>query len=594
MGRPQSTLIASDGNMGLIPASPAATVVKLGHCSQGPLNTLVFPASKSALVDIFGVGATVDCAGLAMDYPGRGQVGVVRCAASNAGTAGSVTKTDNPNAAGTPTTIGANNARLTLVSNQQNVRIKVVVSGNSTALSVPDPVSGLITVNSATDGGGAATSTGSDILAAVQAKATVMALLASAGLHSASNGSGVMGAIAETALPFGSTGAVSVSGAPLDAYQVRVKITRSGALNVGAFRYSLDGGDLYSDEITIPNGGDYVIPWTGLSLTFTPGAGTPPYVKDDQFSFDCVAPSPSNADIQAALDALRQDYRSVGIIHIIGAIDTTIFAGLGAAADAFEAARKYVLIVAEVAGPAANQSNTAWATALLGTWGATSHKRVALAAGMAEVTATVGAPMAGRTMKRNAAWVLTARAGSRPISEDVGRVATGPLPGVVKIYQDDVADTLLDARFSCLYTVPDYEGFYGGGRIFSQSGSDFRDWQDLRVLNEAMRIGYRGQTRYLSDTVRPRLVAADGFPAGSIDPGDALAIEDYLNALLAQGLGLAPGTSPQLAASARAIVDRYHVLTQDQQLLVTYEVATLVTLKTITGVAGLRNVALNL
>ena len=114
----------------------------------------------------------------------------------------------------------------------EGVSVVVVVAGTSTGLTVPDPTNGVITINSATDNGGAATSTATDILAAILAKATVMALLASAALTSGSNGSGVVGAIASTALPFGSSATMSISGAPLDAWQVRV--LKSSALQLSA------------------------------------------------------------------------------------------------------------------------------------------------------------------------------------------------------------------------------------------------------------------------------------------------------------------------------------------------------------------------
>ncbi len=76
---------------------------------------------------------------------------------------------------------------------------------------------------------------------------------------------GACGAVTKTAVG-ASTGTVTVAGAAYDAYQVRVLITRTGTLNVGAFKYSLDGGDNYSAEITIPGGATYVIPESNVNI----------------------------------------------------------------------------------------------------------------------------------------------------------------------------------------------------------------------------------------------------------------------------------------------------------------------------------------
>lgn len=584
MSLPSSNMRATDYNLGIVPPSPGRSVVKVGACSAGDTNVLTFPATKTDLVGTYTSGPAVEAAALALDYPGHGQVGVCRTAASVAGTAGSVTKTDPAGAVGTPTTIGANNARITLVSKQQGVSIVVVVAGTSTGLTVPDPVGGVITVNSATDNGGTATSTASDILAAILAKATAMALLSSAALTSGSNGSGVVGAIASTALPFGSTAALSVSGAPLDAWQVRVKATRAGGTNTGAFRYSLDGGDVYSDELVYPGGSSYAVPGSGLTLTFSGSLAV-----GDVFSFDCVAPTWSNSDLAAALDAVIASTASYSIVHVVGPQDATTFATVSTKAASAESVKKFLFFVIEAAGQSANQTNAQWSAAIISTFASSADKRIGLCAMEAEIASVLNQPQAGRTMRRPVAWALAARAGSIPISEDIGRVASGPLLGVSKVYQLDQGETLDAAGFACAFTLPDYEGFYGSGRLKSPSGSDFQLWQDIRLINEVMRVGYKGQTRYLNDSLRVRTEASGQYPAGSIDPGDAQTVEAYLAGLLRDAI-----TGPGYATEVRPIVDRTVNMVSQKLLRVKYEATPLGTIRTIDGAAGLKNPALAL
>lgn len=93
--------------------------------------------------------------------------------------------------------------------------ITYAVAGNSTALTVG--VSGHdITVNVATDSGGAATSTASQVLAAVQASSAVTALGVVAVLAAGSDGTGVVAALAKTSFAGGSASdRGTLSSAPL-------------------------------------------------------------------------------------------------------------------------------------------------------------------------------------------------------------------------------------------------------------------------------------------------------------------------------------------------------------------------------------------
>lgn len=82
-----------------------------------------------------------------------------------------------------------------------NIRVRIVVSGNNTSESVS--VSGLdITINSSTDGGGAATSTGDTVKAAIAASTPANALVSVADA-TGNDGSGVVAALAYTALSGG-------------------------------------------------------------------------------------------------------------------------------------------------------------------------------------------------------------------------------------------------------------------------------------------------------------------------------------------------------------------------------------------------------
>jgi len=111
---------------------------------------------------------------------------------------------------------------------------------------------------------------------------------------------------------------LTVSGAPKDSYEVEVRVTRKAtglAVAAAAFVFSLDGGDTFSPEIAVPVSGIYAIPGSGLTITFSDGT----FVKDDGYSFECLAPSYSVTDLVAAIDALLADQRKFGCLHVVGA-----------------------------------------------------------------------------------------------------------------------------------------------------------------------------------------------------------------------------------------------------------------------------------
>ena len=70
-------------------------------------------------------------------------------------------------------------------------------------------------------------------------------------------------------------GTVTAAGSPNNAFAVVVKITAQGTLNTAAFAYSIDGGNTYSDEITVPVAGKYEFPGTGVTVTFAAASDSP-------------------------------------------------------------------------------------------------------------------------------------------------------------------------------------------------------------------------------------------------------------------------------------------------------------------------------
>lgn len=336
---------------------------------------------------------------------------------------------------------------------------------------------------------------------------------------------GVAGAVTPTrAAPGDSTGTITVAGAPYDAYPVLVEVTTTGALGTGAFKYSLDGGDNYSEDIAIPAGGTYAIPGTNLTLTFVPGAGPVIFRAGDVHAFTCTAPGYSSTDVSDALDALRTTYATslFGFGHLVGqaassAGATTIATAVETKMGAEEVVFRYFFFIVEWPdeADATIQASVANFTAV----------RVLPCAGFAELMAN------NRIMKRSAGTVAAARLSQQRISRDLGRTKPdsegGPVKGVTKLYRDEFTTPGLDDYgFTTLRTFPGKPGFYiTHGRMRPPAGSDYKFIQYRRVMDRACTLNYETLFPHLND---------DDFlanPDGTIHEISARNLESEVNAV---------------------------------------------------------------
>lgn len=359
-----------------------------------------------------------------------------------------------------------------------------------------------------------------------------------------------------------STGTVTPSGTPNDAYGFVVKITKDGANLVAAtatFKYSVDGGDNYSPDIAVPTGATYVVPNTGITLTFANGGGTA-FVTGDSHSFTCTAPGYSSTNATDALDALRTTFKTAqfGFVHLVGAAASvagaaTMAAAVGAKMTAEEVVFRYVFIVIEC--PEDTDAN------IIAGFAAVVHERVVVCAGYCEVVAN------GKIMKRNAAWPVAARLSQQGIQRDLGRTRPdtegGPVKGVNSLYRDEGGTPgLADARFTTLRTYPGQPGFYiTDGRTMAAPGSDFSLLQFRRLMDRACTINYQAMFPFINDD------AVRIEDDGTINEIDARAAESNVNAKLRGDM------VPKKVSAARTI------LTRDNNILSTQTLKTKVRLR---------------
>ena len=290
------------------------------------------------------------------------------------------------------------------------------------------------------------------------------------------------------------------SSTPNDDYDLVIKIIVAGAVATATFAYSLDGGRTYSSEIA--TAATYAIPNTGITVAFDSGAGN--FVAGDRYPFEAKGPTFSVNQFNTAFDALVADGTEFSLLHVVGIpADASPMASMAAAVQSkltTVATDRHIQARGFIDGPE-GVSNSALKTA---TAGIAACPRVVLGADFCALTSVLSA----RVEKRPASWPIFARACKVAISVALHATdpnESGPLPRVWPLksragdpvsysYHDETTATtkLDDGRIACLRTWPGQTGVYvNRARTLALLTSDFTELHRGRVLDEAMREGYR-------------------------------------------------------------------------------------------------------
>lgn len=344
---------------------------------------------------------------------------------------------------------------------------------------------------------------------------------------------GAAGAVTPTRVGT-STGTITVAGAAYDAYQVKVRIKATGTVANGRFDYTLESlgaSPTFSEEITIPSGGTYVIPSTNLTLTFVPGAGAVFFENGDSHAFVCTAPQYTTSDLATGATALLAALGNY-------VIEDTYFTGRSASASA---GATMAAAIATVMGQL--ETRHRWARGMMdagndtganvkSSFSTVSNARLAVCFGQADVV-TLN-PHAGWGVPRMSAnFVIGERAAGADLSENLGRIASGGLRCSAIVNDEGVTQSFLEAdKINTLRTYDGMSGFFStNGYLKSASGSDFLYWDWGRVLDRVCRAVYETLQPWLLRKVR---TLTDG--TGTLDPRDATRIETAVRARIAAEL----------------------------------------------------------
>lgn len=332
-----------------------------------------------------------------------------------------------------------------------------------------------------------------------------------------------------------STGTIAATGAALRSYRASIVITTTGTVATGKFKYSLDGGYTYSPTITIPGGGTYSPPGSGITWTFTPGAGPVFFEAGDTFTGTNTAAFYNVTDLGNAYTAFTAQIgiRKIDQVYFAGSpasatAGATLAASVATFGTTLQSQHQFTRIVMDSSG-----SDTG-ANCLTNFSSTFSDSRVCACFGEADVVSLD--PIQGFGVPRiPASQVVAERAAGAEISENLGRALSGALRGVRAITKDEYLNTVFSAddKITTLRTDPDLgAGFYiTSGYLKSASGSDFMYYDYGRSLDRGCKIIVPIQATWKNRKVR---TLTDG--TGAIDPRDAQPLADSVRSALKSGL----------------------------------------------------------
>lgn len=348
----------------------------------------------------------------------------------------------------------------------------------------------------------------------------------------------------------------AASGAPRDAYQIRIKVTRAGATldaATAAVRVSVDGGQTYGAEQPVPTSGAVAIGDTGVTITFTDSSDTLQLYVDNIYTCNCTTPVWDATGLGTALAALAASGPTLahdGVV-VVGDVSATTGAAVKTSMNALIAASKprWFLCNAEDQDVAGGESIATWAAGLVSDFGTFTANLMAVAAGFCDIDSAG----IGGIWRRPVSWPLAARLAATPPQRHPGRVRDGALAGIRAggLYHDlasSALQTLDTRRFIGAQQLQGLDGYVATDRTCAADGSDFTSIMRVRVIVYAARVA---MARMVEEVNEERLVNSDG----TLDAAEADAIDAAVTSYLVNELANT-AAGRRYASSVAIAVDR--------------------------------------
>lgn len=284
-------------------------------------------------------------------------------------------------------------------------------------------------------------------------------------------------------------GTLKVTGKPNNAYDIVIKVTDDGENNEAGYAYSLDGGNTFSEEMTVPLNGEAVLANTGLTAKFTEAGGGDSFKEGDTFSFSTTAPSMSNTDVISAVESLINNNTAFEFIHIVGTSSRALWASLATIANDFLTKYKRPLFfVCEARMKRSNESLDEYAAAM-------QEERKGINNIYIQVVCSNSRyqRMDGRVQDINNAGIVCGLYCKAKESQSIGEVKSFPISEakMLKLLPkgiEDYIEVLDKAKYLTFRQYVGKEDYYvTSANMMAPDGSDYTYAEDVRVSNRLVK-----------------------------------------------------------------------------------------------------------
>lgn len=287
-------------------------------------------------------------------------------------------------------------------------------------------------------------------------------------------------------------GDISAAGSPGNDYKVIIKITGKGTLNSALFSCSLDNGTSFSDEITIPINGEYEIPDTGLTLTFSEANGEEKeksFQVGDIYKFVTTAPKMQQAEVLKAINEIRQLKQPYEFVHIAGESESEMWAAVSAAQKELETKyHKPLFFVLEAYAPGENEEVKDYVERLLADRKKVRNRNIQVVAAR-----SLYRKMDRRIKEQNNAGIVCGLYAKTEVHQSIGRTRPAYGMGIseekmLELTPAGIKEYIEELDTAGYLTFRTYDGldnyYVSNARVMSADQSDYRYAEDVRVLNK--------------------------------------------------------------------------------------------------------------
>ena len=287
----------------------------------------------------------------------------------------------------------------------------------------------------------------------------------------------------------------ALNGTPKINCEIVILFTKEGGMNNAQYKYSIDGGDTFTEVYTLPLTGIITIPEAGLTFTFS---GTEAK-ENDLYSVNCKGNSASITAVVNTLTPILEKY-DVEFILITEPTDSSDWAALGIIADSLYNEHKPTFFLTTTRTVNDGESIDDWVEYCRTEKTGFAHPYICAVACFGDVIEANG------TQKiRDVSGIIAGIISKARVDQSIAEVDSFPIRTVT------LPDNFINAHAKALeelgfITLKKYAGlnnlFVVEGRTLAEPNSDYKHIEALRTIFKTVRLARIKSLPYLKKPIK--------------------------------------------------------------------------------------------